>query len=370
MANTSKSVFVVDAGDGNTPTHHAMTIFHDTLKLLQPNLFGRVNGNRPVGIDTTLKGKAGETINYHFTPFANADPIRGQDATIEGNEKRFDEFRSALTIDDVNFPFGRNGNMTEQRTIINTRQEMRRQIAEHFAQYNHTEIYKRLSGIGLTETESDWESATGTTDRVNGDTRCIRASGANGYATVTEAKSDNTDLMSSMTASDKMNPFVIMRAAVRARKNDEYRLTPLRVAGNKLFFELHVSNVAAYDLMTHPDWLTRAIMVGDLGLENDPIAMGSLGVIKNVIVHESDHVTTFGTAGSEEYSRNLLLGANAGVIGFAQTLTYVEELRDYRKFLGVNGSELRGELKLAFSDKNDTSTDIDYGVMQVIAANN
>jgi len=370
------STFIVDAGDGNTPVHHAMTIFRDSIKNTQfdrMGLMGRPNSGKPVVIDTSLSGKAGEDLKYHFVPFADVDPILGQNSSVEGNESRFDEFLDTVRVDSVDYAFRRKGRMTEQRTILNTRNEMRAQIADHVAQHNDRELFKRLSGIALTETQATWESATGTTDRVAGANRAIRASGSNGFATVAAASTDNTALVAAMTTADTISPKLIMRAQVLARVQDSsnpYRLQSIRSTNGKEWYMLFLTPEQAFDLKLHPDWFVRSVAVTESGLDKDPFATSALGTIGNVVIHEAEHTTTFLNGSSEKFGRGLLLGQNAALLGFAQTLEYTEELFDYKREMGVTGTEIRGETKLAFTNKDDTSSEVDFGVLQVISASN
>lgn len=375
------SEFVVDAGDGNTPTHHALEIYRDSLKITmfaKMGLMGRRGSGKVITVDTRLQQQPGETVNVHFVPFENIPPILGQDASVQGNESKFNEFTTSVTVDEVNFPFLSRGRMTAQRTILDVRKEMRMQIANHFAQYNETEMFKRLSGVAQTEVRATWESSTNSTNRVNagpttGTGRALRASGSNSTATVTEEQSDNDQLAGDITSADKISPNAIMKASVTARRsasgtNATYKMQPIRVSNGKEMFLCFLSPNAVFDLMTHPEWITRAIAVGETGLDKDPIAMSALGTIKNVIVHESEHVIEFDTDASGRAARNLLVGQDAGFMAWSQTLEYVEQFQDYKRKLGVNGSEIRGEIKVAFEDKDNAGVDVDYGVFQIVTA--
>lgn len=375
--------FVVDVGDGNTPEKHELEIYRDSLKMTMfhnMGLMGRKGTGKCITVNTSLKGTAGDEVTVHFVPFQNTNPIHGQDSSVQGNEKRFNEYNFKVLIDEVNFPFLSRGRVTNQRTILNTRNEMRAQIANHFAQYSEQELIKRLSGIAKLESVSQYEAATETTDRVNaggatGTGRMVRCSGSNNAVSVAEASSDNAALVAAMSTSDKISPNAIMRASTTARASARgtkarYKMSPLRIKSGKEVFVCFISPNAVFDLMTHPEWLTRAIMAGDAGLSNDPIATASLGIIKNVVVHESEHICEFVDGSGDRYSRNLLLGQDAGLLAWAQTLDYVEQFQDYKRKLGVNGSEIRGEGKVAFTDKDNEAEDVDYGVLQLVSSAN
>ncbi len=370
--------FITDANDGNTPVHHALTIFRDSIKNTmfdRMGLLGRPNSGKPVVVDTTLKGKAGEDVKFHFVPYADVDPILGQDVSKEGNENKFDEFNDTVTVDEVSYPFRKKGNMTSQRTILNLRSEMRLQIANHISQHNDREIVKRMSGIAITEKSATYEAAVQATDRVNGANRCLGASGSNSSQEFLEASSDNTALNAAMTEADTLNPTMISRAQVIARRqtsSNPYRLQSIRSTNGKEWYMLHVSPEGAYNLSLHPDWFVRNVAAKDAGLEGDAFARGALGTIRNVVIQENEFITTFIDAAdsTKKFARNLLFGQNALLLGFAQTLIYVERKFDYDSEMGINGSQIRGEKKISFTNKDNTAEDVDFGVMQLITASN
>ena len=66
---------------------------------------------------------------------------------------------------------------------------------------------------------------------------------------------------------------------------------------------------------------------------------------------------------SVDVARNLLLGANAAAMIWAQTTDYREEYFDYMNEIGVVADEIRGQKKLTFDG-------VDVGVMQVLTAVN
>lgn len=372
------SGFVVQAGDPNTPIHHALTIVRDSINWTSWNrmgLIGAPNSGKPIVHDTKLKGTAGEEVNYHYVPFADKKPIKAEAKAPEGNENSFQEFKVKVVVDTVDFPFRVDGDMTVQRTILNGRREMRSQIAQHFANYNDIRLFEESSGIDWLEEPEDYEKATDVVDRVNGENRCIAASGYNNFQVITEAGSDNTALNATLSSADKNNPFLWKRASVMVtsrRAATPQRMQGMRSMNGKELFIGFMSKNAGYDLTMHPAWFSRSLAVSDAGISDDPFAKGSLGVIDNIALHESSNVIEFIDAADStlRFARNLLVGMNATLLGFAKTLTYVERLFNYNKSMGINGGEIRGEAKFTFENKDDTSAFIDFGVAQVITASN
>jgi len=369
--------FVRDTGDGLNPIQWSNKIFYEHIKLLtlDKGVAGPMGSGRPVVMDFSLRGKAGDTIRHTFIPYVEATPIRGQDTMVLGNENSYNEFSLDVTIDEVNIPFARRGKMTEQRTLYDTRKILSKMISTNFSQYNEKQIFKVLSGIDFNDDDSaTYLGAADAVDRVQGDNRCIRATGTSDSTEVTEANSNTAQLLSDMAVTDKLSPKLIDDAVIMVRTADSsgndtagsatntYKLKPLRIEGSEEVFVLYVSLKAARDLRYNDDWLAHAYSLAERGFENSPLAKGALGVWNNVIIKPAEHVLECGSAG-DQIARNLLVGADACFSAWAQTLDYTEELEDHERRLSVNGSEIRGEKKIAFNG-------VDCGVAQVITASN
>ena len=368
--------FVREASDSTrTPVQHSQMIMTNALK---SNTFFPLMGkpddpNAAIIVDPTLTINAGDTTRYHYIPLNEVDPIIGQDVTIEGNENSFNEYTTSLSIDEFNFPFKVRGKLTKQRSIFNARERMRYQIEENSRLHNEKQIVKVLSGGTYKEAMSNLTSSTDTTDRVNGANRCFESTGPNDGAAVTEANSDNTALFASVAATDKISPALIKGAADAAYTASPYKLTPMRLESGDAVFICYLSFNAARNLTEHPEWMTYALTLEDVGWK-DAITKGALGVIDNVIIKRSEHIIEV-TDGSRSVARNLLIGAGAAVIGYGidGALDYVEWWKDYKRELGINACEIRGEAKFAFNDQDtttadDASADIDFGVAQIATA--
>jgi len=367
-------------GDTKNPVTHARDLFHETLRLTSlAGFMGKKGSGKPIIMDSRLRGKAGDTIRYEFIPHNYADGLFGQDVTILGNESSFSSYSLDLTIDEVNHAMRKKGKMTDQRIIFSAREEMKRMIVNLKAQYNEDALFRTLTGITATDESGADKLVTDTNDRVQGSYRCWRASGSNDAAVVTAANSDNVALDSALAsaATDLMSPQLIDEAVTTLlgldaedTTNISYRMKPIKVGpNNEEYFVLFLSPVAAKDLRYNPEWQAHSYSLADRGLggKDDLIGRGALGVWNNVIIKQSQHVRKFAsTAGTFNYARNLLLGADAMVCGWAQTLMFTEEKIDHNRELSMNGSEIRGEVKVSFPG-NDGSTQVDMGVAQLVS---
>lgn len=364
--------FVRDTGDDLTPIQHEMKLFHEHLKLFSlKGAMGKKGSGSMIIVDTTLKAQPGDTKRYHFVPHAFAndeeDAILGQDTEILGNEKNLEEFFFDLVIDEVNYALRKKGKMTDQRTVFNIAQEHERQIVSAFGQHNENVIFRALTGIALTELKADFTAATDTTDRVNGAGRIIRADGPNGSKEILATDSANVDIVTGGTEAvavgDKLSPKLIEDAVIMAIESGKFKMVPLRVGpNNEEFFMLYVSLRAGRDLRQNPDWVNHALSAMEAGIAGDMIAQGALGVWDNVIVKSSERIVAV-TDGTDKVARNLLVGRDAAVLGWAQTMNFSEELIDHKRILSSNGSEIRGEAKTQFDG-------VDYAVAQLITASN
>jgi N4-gp56 family major capsid protein len=361
--------FIKGTGGATTPIQHKAEIFKNYLKQISlVGMMGKKGSGKPIIVDDTLKGKKGETLRFEFIPQNDTDGIAGQNATITGNEDDLTEYYMDLTVDQLAKAFARKGKMTDRRCIWDFRAEAKQQLINWWAQTSEDLLFWAATGwvsgaapSSLTALRTQMFDRTDTTDLVAGAGRCIRASGGNSSADVTAANSDNTAVYAAMSAGDKISPRLIEDAVVVAKTGGTYKLRPVKVGPNgEEFFILYLHTKTARDLRFHPDWQNRALKASEAGLDKDPIATGALGIWNNVIVKESERIVTMGLAGTKVFARNLLFGADAVALGWAQTLDYVEELRDYNRIMGINSDEIRGQKKLAFNS-------VDLGVVQVLA---
>lgn len=369
------------ADDPLNPLEHSKKIFREALKLFTlKDLSGKGASTAVIVMDTTLRGKHGDTVRHHFIPKTQHKPLRGQNIKILGNESGVDEYYLDVKVNEMNYAYAKRGKMTDQRLIWNARSEFSSQIRDDLAQYNEDVIFKVGSGIDYEEDdETVWESDTQTVDRVSGANRIIRAKGTKGFQTLTAAQSNNASLVSLMSTSDRMSPTLIRRAATMVRtansKNNDkvgtatntYKMAPFRYTKgknmlNREWFFLFCSLEAANDLAENPAWISWQQSQNGR-LPESAEEMGAVGVYANVIVVPSERIIHFHDASGNRFARNLLMGANSVFCGWASLADYTEEWQDHKRELSMNVNEIRGEKKITFNG-------CDLGIAQVITASN
>jgi hypothetical protein len=96
--------FIRGTGDGRTPVEHERDIFKQYIK---GTVFSSLMGKRNSGKSIIMDGKqfagmgVGDTRMYHFVPQFMGAGIRGQNKSIEGNEKTIEEFTTSIRVDQV-----------------------------------------------------------------------------------------------------------------------------------------------------------------------------------------------------------------------------------------------------------------------------
>ena len=362
--------FIRGTGNNLTPLQHSLEIFKQyILSYYFASMTGKRGSGKPIIIDDALfKGKqAGDTGRYHFIPQYFGDGILGQNPSITGNEKTLDEFYMDLRIDQIAQAFAKKGKMTDIRTIWNCREEFKNQLANWFRWRTENDMIDALTGLitdGVTKLEG---AAADSTPLVNGAGRCFRPDYANSAFTtelVAAADSTTTSLLSTLAATDVMNTQLLDNLQVLAKTAGAYPMKPIRAKNGEEYYLLVIHPKAGIALRSDERWEKRALasMTGKGSLEGDPIATGAIGVWEKIIVKEAEYIKTHtNSAGTLKIARNLLLGADAAVLAYAQTLDYNEELRDYKREMGVAADEIRGMKKLTFNG-------VDMNIAQVPCA--
>lgn len=375
--------FIRGTGDGRTPVEHERDIFKQYIK---GTVFSSLMGKRNSGKSIIMDGKqfagmgVGDTRQYHFVPQFMGAGIRGQNATIEGNEKTIEEFTTSIRVDQVAQAFRKKGKMTDIRTIVNLRNEFKDQLANWFKYTTEFDIIDALTGY-MTDGASYLEgfardpetgmitikasSSAMTTPLVKGEGRCFRPDYANSkFSTVVvpEANTSNQALLSDMTADDIMNTKTLDSLQNLAKSAGKYPMKPVRLSDGREYYILMLHPTAAEQLRADARWEKRVLASyqGSRSLENDPIATGAMGIWEKIIIKEADYIPSISN-GTVSVARNLLLGADAAVMAWAQTLNYVEKKFDYDREMGVAADEIRGTKKLDFDG-------VDLNIAQVPCA--
>lgn len=362
--------FIRGTGSELTPLQHADSISKQYLlgnKFTQ--MIGKKGSGKPIVLDSSLfQGKhAGDVGRYHFIPQVFGAGIEGQDVDILGNEDTIEEYYMDIRIDQLAKAFAKKGKMTDKRMIWDYRAEAKDQLANWFKWRTENDLADALTGITTDGVTKLTGSALNSTALVNGDGRCIAPDYANSaFSTQTfnGSQTSNASLLSSLTADDVMNTHILDELQDFAKTAGKYPITPIRMEDGVERYLLILHPKAAIALRRDERWEKRALqsMAQTNSLMSDPIAKGCMGVWENIIIKEADYVrTATNSAGTLTIARNLLLGAEATILAYAQKLEYSEELLDHKRKMSVAADEIRGCRKLTFNG-------VDMNVAQVPCA--
>lgn len=375
--------FIRGTGDGRTPVEHEREIFKQYIK---GTVFSNLMGKRGSGKSIIMDGKqfagmgAGDTRLFHFVPQFMGAGIRGQNKSIEGNEQTIAEFTTKITVDQVAQAFRKKGKMTDIRTIINLRSEFKDQLANWFKFNTEFDIIDALTGYmidganylpgfsrdeetGMITIKAKGEAMT--TPLVKGEGRCFRPDYEGGKFTnivVKEEDTSNEALLAEMNKEDVMNTKLLDGLQNLAKSAGKYPMKPVRLSDGREYYILMLHPTAAEQLRADARWEKRVLASyqGSRTLESDPIATGAMGIWEKIIVKEADYIPSISND-TVRVARNLLLGADAAVMAWAQTLNYVEKKFDYDREMGVAADEIRGVKKLDFDG-------VDLNIAQVPCA--
>lgn len=375
--------FIRGTGDPRTPLEHERSIFREYLTGTFFNtLLGQRGSGKPIVVNSDkFKGKGnGDSVRYHFVPQYKGPGIRGQNASVTGNEKTLDEFYTDVRVDQIAQAFKTKGKVSDLRTIIPIRDEFKIQLVNWFKMVTEWDMVAALTGYiidgveflsgydinkyGILEITGDAYK----TPLVKGEGRCFRPKYAgNKFSVVNVApeNSSNEALLTDMTASDTMNTVILDELQMLCKQaNTKYAMKPIRMKDGNEYYMLLLHPKAALQLRQDDRWVKRqqTNYMGVKTLENDPVATGAMGTWEKIIVKEADHVSTCSNADkTKTIARNILFGADAAVMGYAQTLDYTEEYTDYKRIFGVAADEIRGIKKLDFDG-------VDINIAQVPTA--
>ena len=365
--------FIRATGDELTPLEHEKSIFRNYLMRNELHgMTGKPGSGKVFIVDNKFSAGNGDSKRYHFIPQNDTDGMIGQDVTVTGNEESLDEYYMDVSVNEVNKAFSKKGKLTDLRTVFNIRKEFKTQLTNWYSKWNEVWNFDAATGYisnGMTyvDTVANLELPTCTHKLVNGTGRLIMAKGADSYdANLTDTDSTNAGLIAEgLGVDDVMNTYLLDQLEILAKQgNSSYRIEPVRVGETgQEYFVLYLDLRAYRDLKQETRFEKYMLSLVEAGISKDPFATGAVGVWNNIILKKSERIRRFQDVSGNYYARNLLMGANAALLAWAQTLQYTEQEVDYEREMGVNASEIRGMTKFKFNG-------VDLGVAQVITAAN
>jgi len=325
------------------------TLFEEALKATWVGKFmGEGSDSILQVLDDTGKGP-GDRVTTTLRMQLAGDGVIG-DGTLEGNEEALITYTDNLLINQLRNAVRSGGKMSEQRIPWSVREEAQTGLSDWFAARFDFGFFNQVCG----NTAESRLSYTGLN-------AAIAPDAAHRYS----PNAHTTD--QTIAAGDEFSLSFIDNAVELAKLASPV-LRPIMVDGEaKYVAVLHTKSVTQLRTNTNAgQWLDiqKAAVTGD-GSKNNPIYTGALGEYNGVVLHESTRIpngvnSSTGVAVSTCY-RNVLLGAQAAVIGFGQgqsmdSMDWTEELFDYGNQLGVAAACIFGLKKSQYNSA-------DYGTI-------
>lgn len=352
--------------DDRTPVQHSSDIFKEHLRNFSlTKLLGRKDSGMPIITDSKIKGNAGDTIVYHFIPQNKTDGLYGQDGTMTGNEETLDEFLDKISINQIRKGFKKKGKLTDKRLVWDARKEFKTQLHNWFTDRDNIWVHAALTGYMYNGFDFLKGAAKAETALVNGEGRCVAANKSAKFKLVAPEQTSDNEVLTQLTNADIINTYLLDELSIIAKQgNSKYRIAPVKMSNGKEMFFLLLDMKAARDLRQDARFDKHALSLVEAGIspDKDPFVSGAIGIWQNLIILEDEYISHVKNE-NVDVARNLLLGANACAMLWAQTTDYIEEYSDYHNEFGVVADEIRGQKKLCFDG-------VDVGVMQVLTAVN
>jgi N4-gp56 family major capsid protein len=356
----------------------------------------------------------GEKMTFWLRGLLNTEG-QGNDGTYEGYEEDMAFSDADLTIGERGHSTKLNGNMTEQRSVMNLRQQAGVALAEWVARAQARDIIDALSGMPnmkfgghLTGISAATYASTTALAGVNvAPTTVVKVAvdkaavvvrwmggGQSASGMVYTSAASNSAMTSTMlfgpSVIENVRAVAVQEAVVQGTAagvgtaqvvSHISPLRPINIDGEEVFLFL-IDPFQAMALRKSPDWI-EAQKHAQLSGRSNPIFTTAFGKWNDVIVHVSPLLhrrrstaaastdrgceTFFETSGDQVatslvsangygISRALFLGAQAALMGWAKLPSYVEDPKDYKTKFAVHTDMLYGVKKAAFDARASTGT--------------
>ena len=346
------------------------------------NQFAGSGSNAMVQRVTELtKNNKGTKANITLLADMTGDGITG-DFTLEGNEEALRAYDISIELDQLRFANRIAGRMTDQKTVVNFREQSRDALAYAIADRCDQLAFLTLSGVAYTH-------------KNNGGLRTVVGGAVNGQELVDlefasdvsaptasrHRRVDGDNIVAgdttALVAGDKLKYKHIVN--LKAYAKDQY-IRGIRGAGNQETYHMFVTPSQMANLKLDADFIANVRNAGVRGASNSLFAGSSSLMVDGVMIHEFRHVfnTSGATTGasSNAGAAGYKWGADASIVGGralfcgAQALALadiglpemVEDTFDYGNQSGISVGKIFGFRKPKYN--SDITGDVqDFGVI-------
>ena len=346
------------------------------------NQFAGTGSNAMVQRVTELtKNNKGTKANITLLADMTGDGITG-DYTLEGNEEALRAYDISIELDQLRFANRIAGRMTDQKTVVNFREQSRDALAYAIADRCDQLAFLTLSGVAYTH-------------KNNGGLRTVVGGAVNGQELVDlefasdvsaptasrHRRVDGDNILAgdttALVAGDTLKYKHIVN--LKAYAKDQY-IRGIRGAGNQETYHMFVTPSQMANLKLDTDFIANVRNAGVRGASNSLFAGSSSLMVDGVMIHEFRHVfntsgaTTgaSGNAGAAGYKwgaaanvvggRALFCGAQALALADIGLPEMVEDTFDYGNQSGISVGKIFGFRKPKYN--SDITGDVqDFGVI-------
>lgn len=286
------------------------------------------------------------------------------DATLKGNEESLETHVDDLYIDQLRHAADAGGEMSQQRILMNMRDECMDGLADWCSTRIDRWFFTQICGYTASgEVDEAGEIFDGADTRYTGNNATLAPS-SNRHFFANDSVSTDQGLTSAHTLSLGLIDDLKAEAELASPL-----IKPIRYKGENLHV-LFVHTRHEQQLRAEVGdrgWqnLQRALLEGGEGKDQNPIFQGGLGMYNRTILHSSSRITPGVHASSgvslPNVRRAVMCGAQAAAIAFGgssgfESWNWKEEEEDYGNQLGVAAGWIGGLKKCRFDGE-------DFGTM-------
>lgn len=328
----------------------------EALKATSWGPFVGEDANSLIQIKSETQKGPGDQVTFGLRAQLTGRGVQGTE-TLEGNEEALTLYNDAVVINEIAHAVrsGAPNSISQQRVPFNIREEALDGLKDWFANRFDTWFFNQMCGF------------TPETDTIYTGNQAVIAPDASHRIWSETSTTADEDLDST---GDTFNVNLINTAVERA-KTLTTPIRPIKMGGKEWYVcFLHPYQVTDLrnDANTVGSWFDiqqSALQGGEI--TNNPIFTGALGVINQTILLENSRVTngvnSSTGAADTDTRRAVFCGAQAAAIAFGQNngpdeYTWVEQMFDYERQLGVSAQTIAGLKKTRFNSA-------DYGVITI-----
>lgn len=307
---------------------------------------------------TELNKAAGDKVTFGLRTQLTGDGVT-ENETLEGNEEALTTYSDAVLINELSHAVRvRNkGTIDQKRVPFNLRDEGKSGLRDWYAKRMSVSFFNQVCGY-TPETRTKYTGLNAVLAPTSGRRVICEAS------STADEDLDSNDLIS-------LKWLDYAKELAQTADNGGGPIRPVMIGGDeKYVVYLHPYQVVDLrtDATTAGNWfdIQKAGIQGGQ-ISKNPIYTGALGEYNGMVLRQAfdvmPGVNSSTGASISTVRRAVLLGAQACALGFAEgndadTFSWVEELFDYERELGVSAQTMFGMKKTVFNGQ-------DFGVITI-----